>query len=74
MSRLNIEDDVYNDGINDIISDLNAPKEDKIVLFDYDSMLNIIILQDVIFLLRVIKHLEKKFIHYTNQIDQNQIL
>ena len=41
MSRLNIENDVYkDDGISEIISDLNAPKEDKIVLFDYDSMLH----------------------------------
>ena len=39
MSRLNIEDDVYkDDGISEIISDLNAPKEDKVVIIDGDSL------------------------------------
>lgn len=38
MSRLNIENDVYDDGISEIISDLNAPKEDKVVIIDGDSL------------------------------------
>ena len=40
MSRLNIEDDVYkDDGISEIISDLNAPKESKVLVCDFDTLI-----------------------------------
>jgi 5'-3' exonuclease len=37
MSRLNIIEE-HNDGINEIIKDLNAPKESKVVIIDADSL------------------------------------
>jgi len=42
MSRLSKTPEYteFNDGIENVISDLNAPKESKIVLWDYDSMLH----------------------------------
>lgn len=42
MSRLNIKEDASNDNnrINEIILDLNTPKEEIIVLWDYDSMIH----------------------------------
>lgn len=42
MSRLNIKENINDndDEINNIISDLNSPKEKIIVLWDYDSMLH----------------------------------
>lgn len=43
MSRLNIENDVYDDGISDIISDLNAPREKIVVLWDFDSVVHLVL-------------------------------
>ena len=43
MSRLNIENDVYDDGINEIISDLNAPREKIVVLWDFDSVVHLVL-------------------------------
>lgn len=44
MSRLNIEDDVYkDDGISEIISDLNAPREKIVVLWDFDSVVHLVL-------------------------------
>ena len=43
MSRLNIEDDVYNDGISEIISNLNAPREKIVVLWDFDSVVHLVL-------------------------------
>lgn len=42
MSRLSTTQEYteHNDGIKDIIKDLNAPKESKVILWDYDSMLH----------------------------------
>ena len=42
MSRLNMEQE-FDNGINNVISDLNAPREKIVVLWDFDSVVHLVL-------------------------------